>query len=265
MTEFEKIIKALNRKSGITSLQYEKELLSYYKKSLERVRAEILKVYEKANVNTIQITKLSQLENNIQNEIIKLTKKSTATIKSGVNSIFEMNYKGIGKGLKTAVGFGIINDKSISTVALNEFQWTGAQTTYGNKLLNNIKSEIVLGNIQGKAVEEISKNITRQFNITANNALRIVRTETHRAESIARNIAIEDNMEIAKNNGYKLVKIWSAASDAREAHLDADGTEADENGFFNVGGELLEYPGDGSPENSINCRCSVVVDLKEEN
>lgn len=56
-------------------------------------------------------------------------------------------------------------------------------------------------------------------------------------------------------------KRWEAVMDdkTRDAHAEADGQEVGLLEPFNVDGEELLYPGDpeGSPENIINCRCSV--------
>ena len=45
----------------------------------------------------------------------------------------------------------------------------------------------------------------------------------------------------------------------RDDHADADGQVVAMGAHFEVGGESLLYPGDpdGSPENVINCRCTV--------
>lgn len=53
---------------------------------------------------------------------------------------------------------------------------------------------------------------------------------------------------------------WMTAIDGRErpAHKDAHGQQRRLGEMFNVGGEMLAFPGDpaGSPENIIQCRCS---------
>lgn len=54
---------------------------------------------------------------------------------------------------------------------------------------------------------------------------------------------------------------WMSAflADSRQEHMDADGQIIDIGGKFQVGGDLLAFPGDpsGSPGNTINCYCSV--------
>ncbi|MGJ8500968.1 phage minor head protein, partial [Glaesserella parasuis] len=58
-----------------------------------------------------------------------------------------------------------------------------------------------------------------------------------------------------------MVKVWSAAHDERTrvAHAEADGQTRPVDEPFEVGGELLRYPGDranGSAKNTIQCRCT---------
>ncbi len=55
-------------------------------------------------------------------------------------------------------------------------------------------------------------------------------------------------------------KGWLATNDnrTREWHADADGQWVGINEPFSVGGELLDYPGDGSTMNAANCRCTVI-------
>lgn len=63
-------------------------------------------------------------------------------------------------------------------------------------------------------------------------------------------------------------KKWIATfSNTREAHAQADGQVVPVDEAFNVGGESLHYPGDpsGSAANVINCQCSAVPTLDDEN
>lgn len=62
--------------------------------------------------------------------------------------------------------------------------------------------------------------------------------------------------------------VWVTVGDAlvRPAHVEANGQSRGEGGVpgkFLVGGEALRFPGDpfGSPENTINCRCSLIFVL----
>ena len=66
----------------------------------------------------------------------------------------------------------------------------------------------------------------------------------------------------------EMVKVWLSNIDGRvrKTHAQVDGQTRNKDDLFDVGGDKLKYPNDrsGSPENVINCRCSVSWELKEE-
>ena len=132
--------------------------------------------------------------------------------------------------------------------------------------------------LQGTAMAEVIKNLQRfmqdpefmalgaaergrilrsRFNkLSAYQAERIVRTEATFAANLgARRSAID----MFGKNG--LQREWLNATDARvrDAHNLSEPQIREMDEPFNIGGELLMMPGDpsGSPQNVINCRCSV--------
>lgn len=86
-----------------------------------------------------------------------------------------------------------------------------------------------------------------------------------RAEMIART-EMAGAVNAGANEGYRQggieKKEWLASIDerTRDAHATADGQVVSTEQSFIVGGEMLAAPGDpgGSPENTINCRCTVL-------
>jgi hypothetical protein len=65
-----------------------------------------------------------------------------------------------------------------------------------------------------------------------------------------------------------LGKGWLSAltNRTRDAHAKAHGQVVPINAMFDVGGELLSYPGDPnvSPSNIINCLCSMIPQVMEQ-
>jgi uncharacterized protein with gpF-like domain len=87
----------------------------------------------------------------------------------------------------------------------------------------------------------------------------IARTETHNAATYA----MQETAEQAEDQtGLTITREWVAVHDdrTREAHANADGQEVGIDEPFEVDGEELDRPGDenGSPENVINCRCTII-------
>jgi len=88
---------------------------------------------------------------------------------------------------------------------------------------------------------------------------RIVRTEVNRAANWG-------SLEGSKSIGVPMDKAWLSAfaGNSRDDHTAADGQKVDLEEAFDVGGEMLQYPGDpaGSAANTINCLCSMYEELK---
>lgn len=107
----------------------------------------------------------------------------------------------------------------------------------------------------GEGIDSIMERVANIFHISSDGwrAERIARTETIRSANFG-------SMEGYRQAGIRK-KEWITALDerTREAHARADGQVVGIDDTFIVGGEPLRFPGDptGSPENTINCRCTV--------
>lgn len=106
-----------------------------------------------------------------------------------------------------------------------------------------------------RGADEKARILRKQFNrYTRYQALRLVRTESAKAG----NYGIEQSATKVYA-GRKLKKRWMTSMDGREreAHGRANGQEVDFEKPFNVGGEYIKRPGEGSARNVVNCRCSM--------
>lgn len=125
----------------------------------------------------------------------------------------------------------------------------------GETTRNQIVAIVEIGQSEGLSVAQIASKMAKAIpSISRQRAALIARTETHGAANSGADAA-------ARSLGLDLQKEWVAAADERTriAHAEADGQVVDMDQPFMVGGELLMYPSDanGSPENTINCRCAV--------
>ena len=131
-------------------------------------------------------------------------------------------------------------------------------------ILKFIQAEIDAGVNEGFGTDVIARNIQKSL---LENGLEIARW---RAKMIARTEVVGASnvgaLEGAKSLGQPMQKIWISTRDARtrDAHAAAEGLTVELSDRFDVGGELLDCPGDpsGSPENVINCRCAVAFRVK---
>jgi SPP1 gp7 family putative phage head morphogenesis protein len=94
--------------------------------------------------------------------------------------------------------------------------------------------------------------------LAANRARTIARTEVHNAATYGMQAAAEET-------DRPLMREWVSVQDerTRDDHSEADGQQVEMDEPFEVGGESIDRPGEGSPENSINCRCTIIYLGKE--
>jgi hypothetical protein len=133
---------------------------------------------------------------------------------------------------------------------------------HGDKITNmaeTTKKQIVralaLARDEGLGIQAAAKVARTQVPaLSAFRSALIARTETHSAAQWA-------NVAVATETGLETQKEWIAAEDerTREDHADADGSVVAQGEAFQVGSDMLLYPGDvtGSAEQIINCRCVV--------
>jgi len=125
----------------------------------------------------------------------------------------------------------------------------------------DIKQIIEQGVREGASIDRISNLLDSvgKEEVGPKRARTIARTEVVSASNYG-------SLEGAKATSKKLEKEYLATRDGRTRagitsiydHLSPDGQRVELEGFFEVSGEQLKYPGDpaGSPGNIINCRCT---------
>jgi uncharacterized protein with gpF-like domain len=116
---------------------------------------------------------------------------------------------------------------------------------------------------EGLSVRDLSKRIREAApEVNRYRADRIARTEVHAALNAG---TMQSTRDMLKETGLTGQKIWIPTPDerTRASHRDVQPVGTEEK--FDVGGELLDFPGDpaGSPGNIINCRCAVGFKLEE--
>ena len=108
--------------------------------------------------------------------------------------------------------------------------------------LRVIRDRLTQGVIQGKGYRETAREITRRVDISRSNALRIVRTETHRNY----NAGHYANAQWGRSQGARLRRQIVATLDDRTRPQSAivDGLQENENGvFIYPGGIEVTFPG----------------------
>jgi uncharacterized protein with gpF-like domain len=255
----------------------DKRLLAEYKASLDAIRLELAKLYEKlgGNItreNAIAYNRLSSLEAQIAAEIKRLNVVTRQIITGSLKEVFATNYYNTAFAFESSMslklGFGLLAADVIKASILNPLDritWIERAQGWNQDAYNKIRSAITQGLIKGEGYGKIGKAIKERLDITAGRAVLIARTEGHRVQSVARLQAFEKTEAACERLGVEVLRIWTATLDAktRPDHQDADGQAADENGMYNINGITTEAPGlSGIPEFDINCRCTERTEVK---
>lgn len=139
----------------------------------------------------------------------------------------------------------------------NQLAGQVTDTTY-----QQIKAALADGVSEGLGIDDLAARVRHVFDIAGR-----VRSETiARTEVISAYNGAATLQALQLPDDVVAGKEWVATRDprTREAHSDADGQTVLMLDAFSVGGEQVQYPGDGSAENSINCRCTIAFLTPEE-
>jgi len=253
-------------------------LLRLYRDAYVKTTASIAKLYAKVGLETplqtpsgpvfirkedaIRYKQLDNLLTNLADEMVKLRHKGvTLTEETSAMAIQDGYYRnvwaydqavGVRLGIP-ALPIAAIRASVYSEVSGLDLVKTWAKnTTAGNYAT---RSAIMRGITNGYSYTKVARSIKTEFDKGLWQALRVVRTEAGRCWSEG----AEDAHNQAQEAGLVTKKRWSAALDkrTRPSHAALDGEYADEDGMFELGGELQPQPRMFSdPAESVNCRCS---------
>lgn len=247
-----------------------RELVTAYKESLKEVKQTLTHYYERYSVqgrltyeDMLNYKRLQRLEREVIEVLRDLTGFTTRQTRALAREAFQEAYYRslyvIESLANIRVLYGILPKEAIeqaiqmplSGLTLNEILENRRQ-----EIVRSVRQGITQGLIQGSTYRQMAERLNQVFNFDYSKTIRVVRTETHRVQNHARDIAFEE----AKEKGLKVRKVWVATLDGitRDAHQDLDGQVADDAGYFHYGGMTARFPGGwGDPSMDINCRCTI--------
>ncbi len=158
---------------------------------------------------------------------------------------------------------GLISDRTFNRLAQTWVGKYGALKVVGmaRTTRDDLRRALLAGEEEGATTQQLRGRLQAVAQLSYFRASTIARTETHNTAMFATAGVAQI---IAQETGAQLTKEWLAVEDERTrmSHAEADGQTVDLGGTFQVGGEMLAYPGDpmGSAENVINCRCVQAVE-----
>jgi len=258
---------------------YNTELLDAYKNSLDNIKKKIAEMYEKYGDDVDLATmasynRLKNLENEIKNEILNLKAQAQKITTSAIKDQFAENYYVTGYAIENTLGlkagFGQLNKAQIDAAVLNPYDkigWPERMKDHSIKLVKKVKQTVTEGLIQGYGYGKTSRMIKEDMGKSAKEMLRIIRTESHRAQSAGRIAGFQRSEQAAERLGIEVKRIWLATLDSktRADHRYMDGKAADKEGKFHLpGGILADGPGlSGVAREDINCRCTTIIKVKD--
>lgn len=155
---------------------------------------------------------------------------------------------------------GLMEGKDGTTFRGQRIEWAQTQgaamvTRITEAQRAAIQSAVTAGTIAGRGADSVAREIARDAMLPRSRAEMIARTELHNAATFA----AEQEARAAMRRGADLVKVWTAAMDARTrlTHRKANGQVKPMDEAFTVGGAKLMRPGDprGPAREVIRCRC----------
>jgi hypothetical protein len=258
-----------------TEIEVERAVLKIYKKKLDEVRNEILKFFEKYERNgslsyeeAVKWNRLQGLEGEIKGTICELGRNIYELDKEYFTKSYKEAYYttayNVEMSVKRDLNFEEPAEKKIRNAIKSIISGAVISERISRMVSNdvfNITSFVRRSFVNELPVSDITKQIKDTFEKKAVEAIRVVRTETHRALVEGRLGA----MEHAEIEGVQIKKEWVASMDerTRKTHSELDGKTIDigeEFDWIAADGSRVyaQGPGlSGNPGEDINCRCSV--------
>jgi len=276
-----KILSESKRLEKLTFNQ-QRMLISLYSKSLKEIKAKLADFVEKLGdkpsiVEANKYNRLKNLEVEISKEIMRLAQSANGTITGAVRDSYKESFQIAQYAAETSVNvtLGLLDRPSINnaiTNPLTSIKWQDRTKINHQLYANNVRDEITKGLIQGKGYGKIAKALNKRTKSAALSSVRIINTETHRAQQQGINDVFN---ELDSKSGIEVEKQWIATLDekTRISHQQLDQKYAAKaKGFDNPvfagvdeSGSLVygEAPGlFGVPAMDINCRCTEVISVK---
>ena len=266
----DKKLKGTEKLVNRMALQTEREIMKNYARQLRSMRSRLADVFDKyfqegkLDYSDMQkYGRLSRLEKEIFDEVIKLYKDDGELLRSTLAEVYNESYLRTAWALESEtrarLGYSAVDAKTVRLSVQNPF--TGLTLNerlerHRASLIYGLKEDITKGFVNGDTYPQISRRIKEKLEGDAGKAIRIVRTESTRIY----NKGQFDSMKHAEEQGVTMTKTWNSASDdrTRDSHADLDGVTIPIDEYFNIDGDEGLHPGDFSEaKNVINCRCAV--------
>ena len=260
----------------------ERQIKSVYTKAYQEMKKEASDILAKIELNPDMplaqkmalMTKYDRL-NTLSTQLANTAYNANITAQKMINNemvnIYDINYNGDAERL----GFGLVDHTAIKKILKQEENPFNMISSLRDKegIRNQMKGELMQSLLKGESIQKMATRLKNVSEKSLKDSIRIARTETTRVANGAK----EDILHEGQRLGFKMKKKWIATVGdylpngkprTREDHLAMNGVEVNEDEpFIMPNGDKLMFPGDislgASPENVINCRCTMIVFIDE--
>lgn len=243
--------------------KYQSLIQKHYKRLLNTIKSEVLgkvKHYTKEAENVSQ--------KGFADLNIDIEKYLKVFLKYAESDLYDLSFDTIESMLKdlNLDGSDIANDydKVLNTSMKESADKIKLSLETLDKTIRDVVKETIDTASPDLTNAELRKLIKEQLSlefdsISANRTETIAKTTANTGTNATKDGVIEKN---------GLVKQWlhsrGASEKPRPHHQQAEGKEADKNGYFNIGGNKTKYPnGFGIAAEDINCNCTIIARKKK--
>ncbi|UVD90680.1 MAG: phage head morphogenesis protein [Staphylococcus haemolyticus] len=261
--------------------QAESELEILFSHRLKQIQQEIADMFEKYQSDDVYVTWTEfNKYNRLNKELIRIGEMLTEDYREVAKTIrqtqqnayiekFLMSLYLYEMASQTSMQFDVPTASVINKAIEQPIEFIKLVPTlqkHRDEVLKKIRIHITQGIMSGEGYSKIAKALRDDLGMAKAQSLRVARTEAGRAMSQAG----LDSAKVAKDNGMKMKKRWSATKDNRtrdtHRHLDSQSVDIDDN--FKSSGCVGPAPhlfvGVASAKENINCRCKLLYYIDED-
>ncbi len=275
--------KKLNDRIEKIIAENQKKVVKEYKKSLEELRTEIRKMYDRYELQEDKLTleevakyeRLQKLDKKVEDTYKNLYEQNRKITKSTLENVFMTSADGSISPIEAITGkrlHAITKTLDIEKT-VNErmagLHWAERLGHHRNDVIYATQKTLKEGLAQGSTYRELSDRLKTQLEGNVVQPMRIIRTESGRVYAKAQQESLD---KVSKQ--VTMIKTWHTAKDERVRgrkagdktnHVDMEGqiVPYEEDFMFPDGTQTKAPRMSGVAGHDIHCRCWMSVDLME--
>ena len=209
--------------------------------------------------------RFTEMKEQCAKQLLNVNQTALAYVNGELPEVYALNYNALESAVDGVGGysFTLVDADTVRNLAVTDTSLLPYKEIDPAKdipwNMKKINAETLQGILQGESMDKIAKRLRNVQEMNKTQAIRSARTIVTGAENKGR----QDSYARAEADGIILQKEWLATNDGRTRHSHAmlDGAIVDQDKKFDNG---LMYPGDpnGRPEETWNCRCTLVAKVK---